>query len=325
MATAERGDGTGRWRSLLAWAGVAGWGTWAAVRLAGGDRIPGVEVYAAPLLALTPYVAAATPVPVAVALILRRRWAAIAAGAVALALVAPVVPRALGGGGPDARGPVLRVLSANLYFGQADAGELLDLVRRTGADVLSVQELEPEAVQRYERAGLTRLLPYSVVDARPGAAGSGLFSRHPLRSLPEITGTRTATPQAELTLPDGRRVQVTAVHPVPPLASDAHRSWKRDIGRLPSAEPSGPIRILAGDFNATLDHAVLRRLIGRGYADAADRAGAGFVPTWGTARRGPPLTIDHVLADERCGVTGFEVHDLAGTDHRAVLAKIRLP
>ena len=33
------------------------------------------------------------------------------------------------------------------------------------------------------------------------------------------------------------------------------------------------MRILAGDFNATLDHAELRRLIGRGYHDAAEQAG----------------------------------------------------
>ena len=85
------------------------------------------------------------------------------------------------------------------------------------------------------------------------------------------------------------------------------------------------MRILAGDFNASLDHAVLRGLIGRGYADAADRAGAGLVPTWGYGGTRPPLTIDHVLVDRRCAVTGYSVHDIAGTDHRAVLAEIRLP
>jgi endonuclease/exonuclease/phosphatase (EEP) superfamily protein YafD len=309
-------------------------------RLAGADRIPGIEAFAAPLLAVTPYVAAATPVPLALALGLRRWWAAAAAGVVALALIVPMAPRALGGGQPDARGPVIRVLSANLYFGEADAGDLLDLVRRTNADVLSVQELATGTASRYQKAGLAKLLPHSVVDEQTGAAGSGLFSRYPLRELPGIPEMRMATPQAELTLAGGRRVRVTAVHPVPPLSSESQASWKRDIGRLPSArssddsdlsdapdpsDPSGPVRILAGDFNATLDHAVLRGLIGRGYADAAERAGAGLVPTWGDGGTRPPITIDHVLVDRRCAVTRFDVHHLAGTDHRAVLAEIRLP
>ena len=65
------------------------------------------------------------------------------------------------------------------------------------------------------------------------------------------------------------------------------------------------MRILAGDFNATLDHRELRRLVGTGYEDAAAEAGAGLRGTW--PDRGPFLpvfTIHHVLADARCGVVG---------------------
>jgi endonuclease/exonuclease/phosphatase (EEP) superfamily protein YafD len=319
------------WRTVLAWAGVAGWGIWAVVLLAGGDRIPGIGVFAAPLLAFTPFVAAATPVPVAVALGLRRWWAAAVAGAVAVVLVGSVAPRALGGGQPDARGPVVRVLSFNTYFGMGDARELIDLVRRTRADVLSLQEVGPESADRYEAAGLKRLLPHSVVDARRGAAGSGLYSRYPLRELPQPSGMAFATPQAELTLPGGRRMRVAAVHPVPPVPPGTHQLWKHDIEALPPASEDGagpgvgPVRVLAGDFNSTLDHAVLRGLIGRGYADAGDRAGRGLVPTWGTGDGPAPITIDHVLVDERSAVTGYEVYDITGSDHRAVYAEIRLP
>jgi endonuclease/exonuclease/phosphatase family metal-dependent hydrolase len=163
-----------------------------------------------------------------------------------------------------------------------------------------------------------------VVDARPGAAGSGLYSRHPLRALPEQR-TQMAMPQAEFTLPGGRQVAITAVHPVPPISPQAFRDWRYDIGHLPSARAAAPVRILAGDFNATLDHATLRSLIDRGYADAADRTGAGLVPTWGLGSARPPLTIDHVLVDERCAVRKVKVYDLNGSDHRAVFAEIRLP
>ncbi|MFB4315102.1 endonuclease/exonuclease/phosphatase family protein [Actinomadura sp. 21ATH] len=335
---------TGRGRSALAWAGVAGWGAWAALRLAGGDRIPGIGALGAPLLALTPYVAAAAPVPLAAALLLRRPLAAAAAAVIMVSLLVTVVPREIGDGQPAARGPAVRVLTANVFFSEAGAAELVGLVRRTRPDVLSLQELTTEGARRYERAGLTDLLPHKFLDTRSGAAGSGLYSRLPLRGLPPLAGMRMATPQAEFTLPGGRRVEVTAVHPTPPIASPAYDAWRHDIAALPSARaaaprPAGrrtaaatprpadgaPVRILAGDFNATLDHATLRALIGRGYADAADRTGNGLAPTWGPGGAGPPLTIDHVLFDRRGAATAYAVHDLAGSDHRAVFAAIRLP
>ncbi|XVQ16276.1 endonuclease/exonuclease/phosphatase family protein [Spirillospora sp. CA-255316] len=326
---AARVDEPARWRPLLAWAGVIGWGSWAVLRLAGGDRIPGIGAAAAPLLALTPFVVAASPIPVLVALLTRRRWAAATAAAIALSLVAAVAPRAVGGGQPAAHGPALRVMSVNLFFGEVDAGELAELVRRSRPDVLSLQELPPEAARRYERAGLARSLPHSVVDARWGASGSGLYSRLPLRELAPPGPTQMATPRAALTLPGGRSVEVTAVHPVPPISSRAYTAWKHDIELLPAAAPAtggrGPVRILAGDFNATLDHATLRNLIGRGYADAADRTGAGLIPTWGLGEPKPPITIDHILVDRRCAVTELTVHDVRGSDHRAVVAEIRLP
>ena len=51
--------------------------------------------------------------------------------------------------------------------------------------------------------------------------------------------------------------------------------------------PDGPPRILAGDFNATLDHALLRRLLATGYVDAADRDGRGAGGHVGAVRRRP--------------------------------------
>ncbi|GGP35712.1 hypothetical protein GCM10010185_03300 [Saccharothrix coeruleofusca] len=37
------------------------------------------------------------------------------------------------------------------------------------------------------------------------------------------------------------------------------------------------------------------------------------------------MQIDHVLVDNRCPVDRFEVIDIAGTDHRAVLAEFVVP
>jgi len=57
---------------------------------------------------------------------------------------------------------------------------------------------------------------------------------------------------------------------------------------------------------------------------------AGSVAGWGPRGWGPRgkpalLTIDHVLVDPRCAVLATSVHDLPGSDHRAVYAEFRLP
>jgi endonuclease/exonuclease/phosphatase family metal-dependent hydrolase len=89
----------------------------------------------------------------------------------------------------------------------------------------------------------------------------------------------------------------------------------------------GPVRVLLGDFNATLDHGGLRELIATGYRDAAEVTGQGLVGTWGPydGDRIPPVVIDHVLADRRIGVRRFAVHGIPGGDHRAIVAELTLP
>ncbi len=71
---------------------------------------------------------------------------------------------------------------------------------------------------------------------------------------------------------------------------------------------------MLGDFNATLDQAELRDVVGRGYRDAADVAGKGLEPTFprqGWHDLGPFITIDHVLADERLGIVDYCGHRTA--------------
>lgn len=105
--------------------------------------------------------------------------------------------------------------------------------------------------------------------------------------------------------------------------------WRNDLAALPSARRDGPIEIMAGDFNSTLDHEALRDLIGTGYIDAADATGDGMTGTWqpmgalGTIL--PRVRLDRVLVDDRVAVRDVSVHHVAGTDHRAVVAVLQLP
>lgn len=303
--------------------------TGVAVLFAAGTavRLGGLEagVFLVPLVSFTPYFGVAALIMLGIVAVLRCR-AAIAIMLAACACLAwCVVPRAIAGETPSG-GRALRVLTANLNGGRGDAATIVGLVRRLNVDVLSIQELTYSARDRLAAAGLTGLLPYQVGQADyRGPEGSGVYSRHPMTErigLFQPVGHHM--PVVEVSLPGGSAVEVVVVHPVAPVPSTVPE-WEAGVATLPPAPSSGPPRILAGDFNATLDHAVFRRLLDTGYTDAASATGQGLNPTWPQGRSLPPLvTIDHVLTDARGGAVGVQVFDVPGSDHRALFADLRV-
>ncbi|MCX4386186.1 endonuclease/exonuclease/phosphatase family protein [Micromonospora peucetia] len=316
---------TTRLRTALCWAAVAPGVAWAAVRLGGLDRGPLVQ-----LLAFTPYAAAGSLLPLVLALALRRRWPAVVAALAMATLVAVVAPRALPSDQPSATGPTVRLLTANLLAGAGDTRALVDLVRRHRVDVLAVQEFTPDAEAELDLLGLDRLLPHRQLGPQLGTVGSGLYARFPIGEggvRRNRGGWGFDQAYGTVSVPGAPAVRVESAHPSAPYAVDQVGHWRADLAAQPPATPDGPLRILAGDFNATLDHAPLRALLDTGYVDAADQVGAGLVGTWGPYDGDPipPVTIDHVLVDRRIAVRAVAVHRMPGSDHRAVLAELRLP
>ena len=300
------------------------WVLWALARALALDG--GHPLVAA--ISFTPWAAAAAIVPVLVALA-AREWIVAAVAALALAaLAAAVMPRALDGpqlARPGDEGRPLVVMSANLFFGEADARELMRLVREHDVDVLSLQELTPEAVTRLDAAGARTVLPARVLHPGPKANGSGLMARRPLRrtAAPEPEGPGQL--QAALALPGGRELGLVAVHPFPPLSTESVRKWQDVLRALPGPARRGRPQVLAGDFNATLDHRELRRLLDRGYADAADATGDGLRPTFPAGRTLGAIAIDHVLVPGAVRVRRVGTHEVRGSDHRALIAELLLP
>lgn len=306
--------------SRAAACGLAGWGV---ARLTGADRVRWLETPVVPVLSFTPHAAAAA----LLGSLLPRRGGAATAALAAAALTAAALPRAIRRPQPQAGGPVLRVLTANLLVGRASAEAVTALVRRHSVDVLFLQELTSSAAVRLSQAGLNQLLPHQMADVRDeSAGGSGIYARFPLSSGLPLPPVSMAQPTARLALPAGQRVELVCVHPCAPSPPSLRRSvarWRAELAVLPP--PADPPRVIAGDFNATADHAQFRRLLRLGHIDAAEQDGNGLAPTWGPAGKPALLTIDHVLLDPRCAVLATAVHSLPGSDHRAVYAKFRLP
>jgi endonuclease/exonuclease/phosphatase (EEP) superfamily protein YafD len=296
---------------------------WAVVRV--GGWAPGALVQ---LLAFTPYVAAWSLVPLVLALATRRWSAAGIALIAAVVLASAVLPRVL----PDRdRGPAdgvrITVMTSNMLFGGAEPGTIVRLVRENDVAVLALQEFSPDGRARLTAAGLDTLLPYHSLGDEPGASGSGLYSRFPITDgAVRRNGGGFRQAYGTVNVPGGGGVIVESAHPLAPSDLGRNAGWRKDLDAEAVPVDGGPLRIVLGDFNSTLDHVALRGLISRGYRDAAATTGQGLVPTWPyDGRPVPRVTIDHVLADRRIGVRKVSVHPVPDSDHRAVVAALTLP
>jgi endonuclease/exonuclease/phosphatase (EEP) superfamily protein YafD len=285
--------------------------------------------WAAALISFTPYTVLLA-VPATAAMALQRRWLTATVGSlISVGLAATQVPLYVSNSSAPAGSRDLVVMSCNLHFGAADADALVRTARELHADVLMVQELTPQAVARLRGAGLEELMPFSVLAPGATATGAGLWSRYPLDRAPAppgLTFTPVAARVAVRGVPLRSHPLVLSVHPVAPWPSGV-RLWRSDLAQLRTwlSRRDGQV-LVAGDFNATLDHRQLRSILGVGYRDAAEQVGAGLVRTYPAGRRIPPFVgIDHVLIRGGPVATAFETRAVAGSDHRAIAATIALP
>lgn len=225
----------------------------------------------------------------------------------------------------------VRVLSSNLRKGHVEAPEFIALAREN-ADVITVSELTPGAVQGFSLAGINVAFPYSVLIPGPGAGGIGIWSRFPLTEVP--SAKREKNVAARLLVPGVRFPPLVAsVHVMSPLAADKNSftGWsagitalKDELGELSEAASPGSV-IVAGDFNSTPDMRQFRDLLTNGYRDAVEQTGAGFAPTFPSRYGFPPLlTIDHVLT-RNAAASSIRTVKVPGSDHRALLATIQVP
>lgn len=288
-------------------------------------RAFGVEVGPiAWVVAFTPYVTIIAVPALLLALLTRVvSLVLVAAGCFAIqtAWVAPLFVGASAADGVEGR--TLTVMTSNLQVGRGDASTVVDLVKANTVDLLAIEELTPEARGRLDDAGLDRLLPHRWID--PTHAGNAIWSRYSLRSSAATNALRWPATGSVVAVP-GLRLSFLAVHPAAPLTAD-HAAWTEDQPKLRAALDSiaGPV-VAAGDFNATLDHKIMRQLQGDGYVDAAAASGAGISATWPRLGRLPfPLfAIDHVLQRGTPLVpVRAQTAVVPNSDHRALIVTYR--
>jgi endonuclease/exonuclease/phosphatase (EEP) superfamily protein YafD len=262
-----------------------------------------------------------------VALVRRRGWT-LAAGLFAVTAVAGamVLPRALvTAPEPQAGARTVTVLAFNTYEGDAAVDAVAELIRSTRPDLIAL----PEAGGRY-RDRLAPLVPeYRFASSNERGRDVQNVIAATRAELGDVTAQvdrSTPFPSVEVSGAGLGDVRFVAFHSVAPTPGDVPQ-WRSDLATLDrwcADRRSGPV-IVAGDFNATLDHSVFRSAI-TGCADAAEQAGEGLTASWPTRWPrwfGPQ--IDHVLVTGGVTAEALSVHDVPGSDHRAVLTRLRLP
>ncbi len=224
----------------------------------------------------------------------------------------------------------LRIMSANVFRGAADPYVLMSHLQARHPDVLAMQEQSPGYLRQLVEAGIEELLPYRLAANGSRLSDAAIFSRHPLEPFP--IALPSVFVGAMVVLPTGRRVPFISAHPLPPATPGRERHWRASLSALPAPEGELAGLLIAGDFNATLDHPEFRAVLRKGWRDAAAELGKGGRMTWS----GTPfldglnlgllrMTIDHVLVPPGARALAYRVDRLHGSDHRLLTAVVELP
>ncbi|MGY2875578.1 endonuclease/exonuclease/phosphatase (EEP) superfamily protein YafD [Marmoricola sp. URHA0025 HA25] len=222
--------------------------------------------------------------------------------------------------------PDVTVMTSNLRLGQADAADVVRIARESGAGVVVLEEVTED--EYLALAGLRQELPYVAGLPEPGAFGTVVLSRYPLQDVAAVPlskgawGMRVAAP---------RPFTLLGLHTSQPMGWPD--KWRADFRLITEVvrNAAGPL-VVAGDFNATLDHGPIRRLLGLGLADAARQANSGWQPTWPGAEDAAGalpfgvsvLTLDHVLVSRQLSAISTKTFRVGGSDHRALVARLAL-
>jgi endonuclease/exonuclease/phosphatase (EEP) superfamily protein YafD len=245
------------------------------------------------------------------ALALRRWLILLPCAALPLFDASPMLPEAPAGA------ETFVVASANVLWTNTDLQPLLRWIAAEQPDVVVLLEVAPAHAAAL--AGLAGY-PHRHVVASEDPFGIALLSRHPLQR-PLTVRDSQGLPHIEAQAAwQGRRVNLLAVHPMPPLSAHFHAERNAKLARwASSATASGLPAIIAGDLNATPWSTAFNDLDALGM-----RRATGLAPTWPTLLQGASgIPIDHVLANHHWArIASARGPDL-GSDHLPVIARLR--
>jgi endonuclease/exonuclease/phosphatase (EEP) superfamily protein YafD len=250
----------------------------------------------------------------------RFTWCAALAvsGAVSLAPVLPYVTFAT----PAATAaPVVKLVSANLYFGNSSAPRFLEVVRDASPDVIVLVEFT--AAWQQQLAELRTSYPHHVERADRGAYGIAIYSRYELAAVTPFPLGRSLAIETRVLHPAGAFTLI-GVHLRSPTSGWRAGSRAYQLGELAErvAATQGPLAI-AGDFNVTPYSPLFSSWLAQtGLTDS--RRGRTLSPSWPTYLPVLGIPIDHCLVSEEIRVIAHRRLPAFGSDHYPILAELAI-
>lgn len=225
------------------------------------------------------------------------------------------------GRGGDGVGPAFRLATANVLADNDAVGVLFESLAARDAEVVLLQEMTPEQLDRVSATSSYADYPHRVLDARPGAHGSVILSKFPITDGGVIWPGGWPMTEAVITHPNGERTRIINVHTIAPLTRENITIWEQQFADLKSMVDGSDLPvIIAGDFNATAQHRGVRAIVGLGLDDAHLDAGFGWGATFPAGSLTPSiLRLDRVLMSDTLHATSIDRLDPLGSDHRPLL------
>ncbi|HZX03931.1 endonuclease/exonuclease/phosphatase family protein [Kribbella sp.] len=285
---------------------------------------------------LTPFtqVAAFRPQILVVVLVLallmlvRRGWRIAAASIAVLALIgaALTTPRQFSHARPAPAGSrPLTIMVANVLGGAARAADVAQLILDRKPDLVSLPEAQADV-----REQIRALLPgrqYKGYTAQASSAAPSATSVLVSPALGDVAfASEPGTTFGNVVVTGGNlgEVRLIAYHGYPPLPASV-TTWAHDLLKVREWCSQDPPTVIAGDYNATVDHADFRAALGGYCRSVGPSVGGGLQGTWPADQPAVLRTqIDHVVVTRQFEPGRFATYPIHGTDHRAVVATIAL-
>jgi endonuclease/exonuclease/phosphatase (EEP) superfamily protein YafD len=211
----------------------------------------------------------------------------------------------------------MRIMTANLWNIHVSVDSFVEALETHQPDLVAVQELDYVAAE-----ALAELYPHGLV--RPGGVpGCALVSREPL------TVTVTELPfRPLLTAPvsvGDHSIIVGAIHLANPVAMHDVKYRRHQVRALLENIQGDHPMVLVGDYNSSPAwpaYRMIREHLRDGVKDWAIRTSNRTARTWSyTAGMPKLLRIDHIMV-RGVELTGVQVINIAGSDHRALVADL---
>ncbi|MGI9612087.1 MAG: endonuclease/exonuclease/phosphatase family protein [Acidimicrobiales bacterium] len=230
------------------------------------------------------------------------------------------------GCGPTSADDEIAIYTHNVWWKRGEPDALARSIEASDADVLVLQEVTSAMVDALGEHPLLegdyryRANEPSDVDT----TGLAVWSRYPIGDAAvEVLGASTPVLRTTIESPSGP-FRLGAIHVTAPLDGATTDAWDDELDQLAGADPSSPA-LLVGDFNATDDHEQFRAILEAGWTDAHGPKGCGYDATWPEERIWPTMfRLDHVLMSSHFEALAVDVGDGASSDHRPVIARVRL-